>query len=145
MPDIAIDPVKMLQFVQVTSTFGKRALEELGVHRGREKRANDVRAGVLQQLLDGGLIAEHQKEAAAKILADPAESLKLLGKAAAELTKYKTASEKQASTLGQGVDDPAAPASTSYDSIKSPFVGMRTSQKKASDIAFEKALGTYQG
>jgi hypothetical protein len=59
------------------------------------------------------------------------------------MQSYKTASEKAASDLGHAVSDKEAgvkSVSQVRDSLNDPYVGRRTSEKKASDLAILAVL-----
>ena len=90
-----------------------------------------------------GCVAPHQKQAAAGMLSNHGQSLDLLVNAVNKMQSYKQASEKAASDLGQAVTEKeagvSAPTSLS-DSLSSPYVGRRTSEKKASDLAILAVL-----
>lgn len=133
---------KALQFVALASTFGKRASDALAAHELKEKKAAELRPSILQHLLANGMIAEHQKEAAARLLESHEGTLQLLKNAADRIVSLNSRT-KQASDLGSGVEDPEASAA-GFDpnwSLKTPFVGVPTSQKKASDLAMLRGLG----
>jgi hypothetical protein len=52
--------------------------------------------------------------------------------------------EKRAGDLGQAVDEDrigVGPGKAAYDSMTDPYVGRKTSEKKASDIAMFERLG----
>lgn len=139
---------KMLRYVQVSSVLGKRALDALAQKQAAEKRAADQIPSLLDSMVQAGTITEQQKQAAAQLLGSHAGSLQLLKNAVtkiAELSKAK--SQKTAGDLGQGVEDPEKTGSASNGgkpedwSLTSPLVGVRTSEKKASDHALFRGLG----
>jgi len=138
---------KTLQFVETSSTLAKRALDEVGVHRQAQEKAAKLRPFVLQAMLDTGLAASHQKEAADAMLGSHAETLQLFKLACdkiAELKKGQTT--KVAGDLGKAVSEKAAGVGESvgsagageYDSLTDPHVGRKTSYKKASDEALAR-------
>ena len=98
---------------------------------------------VLNRMLETGCVAPHQKQSAAEMLGDHSQSLDLLVNAVNKMQSYKQASEKAASDLGQAVTEKEAGVSTSspaHDSLNDPYVGRRTSEKKASDLAIMAVL-----
>lgn len=139
--NIVIDPAKVVQFVQATSVFGKRAMDKLAVAATAEKQASDLRPAVLQSLLDAGAIEPEQKEAADKALSSHAQTLQLLKNAAAKLSLNKTASTKTAGDRLGHAENEQPKQAAEFDSLSSPFVGQRTGIKKASDRAFLAGLG----
>lgn len=141
---------RTLQFVQIASTFAKRAGDELGVHRQQQKRASDLRPALLQQMLDAGVIEQGSKEACDAMLGSHAETMQLLSGAVekiAELRKnnaVKTASDLGApdgGNVGLGSSVPAG-AGGEVSSLETPFVGGRYGDnvKVASDEALRKIL-----
>ena len=134
---------KMLQYVQVSSVLGKRALDELAKKQAAEKRAADQIPALTDILVQAGVINADQKQAAAQMLGDHASTQALLKTAVSCITKLKTASTKTAGDIGQGVSDPTKQGAARADdwSLTSPFCGQRTSEKKASDLALERGLG----
>ncbi len=149
VPATLLDNV--IQFVEVSSVFGKRAYDEIGVHRQCQTKAAALRPALLEYMIASGVTAPHQKEAADAMLADHAATLQLLKAAVVEL---KNGGTKKAGDNGQAVDpttlsngsvgqtqgnvsgsSAGAPLTKEgeYDSLNDPFVGRQTSLMKASD------------
>jgi hypothetical protein len=127
-----------IEFIAASSALNDRLMGEVQAQRTREKQAAAKRQAVLALMLSTGCVAPHQKQAAAEMLVSHAQSLDLLVNAINKMQSYKTASEKSASDLGQAVSDKEAgvkSTSTVRDSLNDPYVGRRTSEKKASDLA----------
>lgn len=143
----------VLKLVEIGSATVKKACDEVNVHRQAQKRASDVRGAVLNNLISNGLINKAQEKEAEAMLGSHAETLTLLNALTDRFTALrKEASVKQASDIGQGVNDPTAnPAAATgsggkpYDSLTDPFVGRPTAEKKASDLALFKVLETPPG
>lgn len=135
---------KVLNFVSVSSALTKRALDEVQTHRQVREKAAALRPTILQRMVETGTVAENQKQAAEAMLASHPETLGLLQNAVEKIAELRGQIQKQASDLGQGVDPREAgtqkASSAEYDSLTSPFVGRRTSQKKASDMAILSVL-----
>ena len=135
---------KMLQYVQISSVLGKRALDELGKRQAAEKRAADQAPALLELMLSTKAIHDGQKQAVAQMLSDHAATQQLLKNAVdkiAELTKA-AATHKAAGDLGQGVDENKTGSDQPEDwAMHTPFVGQRTSVKKGSDRAMFRKLG----
>jgi hypothetical protein len=132
-----------IEFIAASSALNDRLMGEVQAHRAREKQAAAKRQAVLDLMLQTGSVAPHQKQAAAEMLANPAQTLDLLVNAINKMQSYKAASEKAASDLGQAVSEKEAGVkSTSQvrDSLNDPYVGRRTSEKKASDHAILAVL-----
>lgn len=140
-----IDPKlaqKGLVYAQIASTLNKRAIDELEPYQKDAEKAAAARNPLMELLLDVGCVSEHQKEAADELLATHNGTMSLL-KSAVEHIRKLGANQKEANDLGSGVDPAVvngAAGHTQYDSLNSPFVGRKTSEKKASDQAFEAAL-----
>lgn len=138
---------KMLRYVQVSSVLGKRALDRLAEKQAADKRAADQIPALLDKMVQAGTITAQQKQAAAQMLGDHGSALQLLGNAVTKIAELSTAAgqRKAASDLGQGVEDPEKTGSASGKpedwSLTSPLVGVRTSEKKASDHALLRGLG----
>lgn len=129
---------QLLDYVQCSATALDVAEKELS-----EKRAADVKvAALIPQALEA-LIANERidpadREKAAAALKDPARVLEILIKTADVNNTIRprtlgtaTGSEKKASASANGT----------FDSLNSPYVGLRTSQEKESDRAFMRGLG----
>ncbi len=147
---------KTLKFVQIASSFGKRAADELNVHRGLQTKAAALRPALLDKMVAAGTVDPGYKEAADAMLSSHPETLKLLEAAIEKIAELRNAQAvKTASDLG-GADhtQPGQGGSgvslggASYDSLNSPVVGGRHSEnvKIASDEALRqitKAPGSY--
>lgn len=139
----------VLRFVQVSSAFGKRALDGLNAYRTAEKAAAAKAPALVEKMANSGAIKPEEKSAAAAMLASHEQTLALLNNAVdkiAELTSKQAKAGKQASAaLGGAVSDKEAgvDASTADGSwsLKDPYVGQRSSVKKASDHALLAGLG----
>ncbi len=132
-----------IEFIAASSALNDCLMGEVQAHRAREKQAAAKRQAVLDLMLSTGCVAPHQKQAAADMLGSHSQSLDLLVNAIDKMQSYKTASEKAASDLGQAVSDKEAgvkSASAVRDSLNDPYVGRRTSEKKASDLAILAVL-----
>lgn len=148
----------VLGYVEVSSLLAKKAVDEVSVHRQAQKRAGDLRGPLLKQMLDVGVVAPHQKEAADAMLASHAETLNLLKAAVEKISELrqsgspatlgKAVTEKEAGVgSGGGTPPPGSPVpgTENYDSLSDPVVGRRTSFKKASDVALARALDQPAG
>ena len=94
-------------------------------------------------MVETGCVAAHQKQAAVEMLANHGQSLDLLVNAINKMQAYKQASEKAAADLGQAVSEKEAGVQAQpqvRDSLNDPYVGRRTSEKKASDLAILAVL-----
>jgi predicted transcriptional regulator len=132
-----------IEFIAASSALNDRLMGEVQAQRTREKQAAAKRQAVLDLMLSTGCVAPHQKQAAADMLGSHAQSLDLLVNAINKMQSYKTASEKAASDLGHAVSDKEAgvkSVSQVRDSLNDPYVGRRTSEKKASDLAILAVL-----
>lgn len=138
---------RALQFVQVSSSFAKRAGDELNVHHQAQKRAEDLRAPLLTKMLEAGVIPQESKEAADAMLGSHAETMQLLSAAVEKIAELRKANTvKVATDLGapEGTTSPAASGASSdgVSSLESCFVGGRHGDnvKVASDEALRKIL-----
>jgi SHS2 domain-containing protein len=132
-----------IEFIAASSALNDRLMGEVQAHRNREKQAAHKRQAVLDLMLQTGSVAPHQKQAAAEMLNNPAQTLDLLVNAINKMSAYKAASEKAASDLGQAVTEKEAGFKSGTqvrDSLNDPYVGRRTSEKKASDVAILAVL-----
>lgn len=132
-----------VEFVAASSALTDRLMGEVKSQRAEKQAAAQKLNAVLDRMLATGCVAPHQKQAAAGMLSNHGQSLDLLVNAVNKMQSYKQASEKAASDLGQAVTEKeagvSAPTSLS-DSLSSPYVGRRTSEKKASDLAILAVL-----
>lgn len=132
-----------VEFIAASSALNDRLMSEVQTFRQREKQAADKQSAILDLLLETGCVAPHQKQAAAEMLNSHSQSLDLLVNAVKKMQNYKQASEKAAADLGQAVTEKEAgfnarPAVS--DSLNDPYVGRRSSEKKASDLALLRVL-----
>jgi hypothetical protein len=133
----------VLRYVQISSAMAKKALDQLAIHQQREKAATDLIPATVDKLIATGTIEPHQKEAVAKMLANPSQTLQLLQNASEKLAEYQVKLTKKAKAqLGQGTDeDPTKEAGDLETAVMSPYVGARRSEKTAADHALFKGLG----
>lgn len=132
-----------VEFVAASSALTDRLMSKVQSNRAEKQAAAQKLNAVLDRMLETGCVAPHQKQAAAAMLEDHSQSLDLLVNAVNKMQSYKQASEKAASDLGQAVTEKEAGVSTSVssmDSLNGPYVGRRTSEKKASDLAILAVL-----
>lgn len=136
-----------VEFIAASSTLNDRLMGEVQTYRNREKQAATKHQAILDLMVSSGCAAPHQKQAAAEMLGDHSQSLDLLVNAINKMQAYKQASEKTASDLGRAVSDKEAGVRSTplvQDSLNSPYVGRRTSEKKASDLAILAVLNAPQ-
>lgn len=130
---------KLAAVLQINSVLGKRAFEEINVHRAGQQKAAAARDATLDALLSAGCVEAHQKSAAAAMLGSHADTLGLLMGAAKKIEELSSQLSKRASELGR-VSTAPSEKQASYDSVNDPYVGRRTSQLKQSDIAILRVL-----
>lgn len=139
-----MSPVKTLKFIEVAGAVVKMASDEIQIHRDAQKRAAGLRPEVLASLIDNNLIDKGQKDAAEAMLASHAETLQLLKSACDKLAAARMEKKAAAVEPGRPSDVKAGAAagggSEQHASLTSPFVGRRTSEKKASDEAICEIL-----
>lgn len=129
---------QMIEYIAVTSTLNDRLLGHARARYVQDKQAADKQSAILAQLERTGCIAPHQKQAAVAMLSNHAQSLDLLANAVDKVHQFKTAAEKTGADLGQAVSDREAgirPTTGVRNSLNDPYVGRRTFEKKASDVA----------
>ena len=108
------------------------------------KQASAEAPAVLEALTEANMIGATDKQAAEKLMKTKT-GLQVLLKEAAKVVAKLSANQKEAGDLGIAVDAKTAGlaprVASDNDSLTNPFVGLRTSEKKASDLAYERALG----
>ena len=131
-----------VEFIAASSALNDRLMSEVKSYREKEKQAAAKRESVLNLMVETGCVAPHQKQAAAEMLNNHGQSLDLLVNAINKMQSYKQASEKAASDLGHAVSEKEAGVrqQKTLDSLNDPYVGRRTSEKKASDRAILAVL-----
>lgn len=132
-----------IEYIAASSALTDRLMGELKSYRSGQKQAADKRSAVLDLMVTTGCVAPHQKQAAVEMLSNHSQSLDLLVNAINKMQSYKQASEKAASDLGQAVSEKEAGVRAQpqvRDSLNDPYVGRRTSEKKASDLAILAVL-----
>lgn len=139
-----------LQFVEMTGVFCKKAIDEINGWRKKADAADEKRPALLDLMKSAGVIDEDQEKLAAEMLGDHSQTLELLEgavKKIAELKQQQT--QKAAMDQGSAAPDPfGATGNGQHDpagSLTSPFVGQRSSEKKASDLALMQGLGVPTG
>lgn len=133
---------RTLQFVKLSGAFCKKAIDELNEHRKKADAAEEKRAGMLEHLKTSGVIDETQTSDANTMLGSHAGTMDLLKGAVDRIVALENeARQKQALDQGSASGDPMKAADDPQASLVSPFVGQRTSQKKASDHALLAGLG----
>lgn len=132
-----------IEYIAASSALTDRLMGEVKSYRDQEKTASAKRDAVLDLMVSTGCVAPHQKQAALEMLSNHGQSLDLLVNAINKMQSYKQASEKAASDLGQAVSEKEAGVQAQprvRDSLNDPYVGRRTSEKKASDLAILAVL-----
>lgn len=130
---------KVLDFVQLTSVFAKKALDEVQQSRSEHNKAVEKVAEVVELMQETKTIQPKQAKEAQDLLRSHTGTMDLLKNAVERIDELSKQVTKQASELGRPEDDPSSKENT-FDSLNSPWVGRRTSEKKASDRAFERIL-----
>lgn len=132
---------KMVRYVAVSSALAKKALDLLGVHQLDGEKAAALRPDLLQQMLDTETLGSHQKEAAEVMLATHEGSVQLLRNAIVKIAELSK-NQKKAGDLGQGVDPSViAGGSPEASGLNPNYLGQKTGEKKASDLALFNGLG----
>ena len=138
-----------LNYIAVNAALVKKALDELTIHRQAQEKAASLRPDLLKHMIDTGTVGESQKTAADAMLGSHAETLGLLKSAVDKIDALKSKVEKHAGDLGRPADDEDSSLGTKsaddYDSLKDPYVGRKTSEKKASDEAILRVLDAPSG
>jgi len=127
----------LVKSIQINSILQKRALDSHSTYHSAAQEAHTKVASLAEHMVGKGCVAAHQKEAAADMLQSHAGTMELLWNSVDKLSDAHTRLEKSASDLGRGVDESQAGVvgSQNYNSLDDPYVGRRTSEKKASDAA----------
>jgi predicted transcriptional regulator len=128
----------VIEFTAVSSVLNDRLMKQAQARYAQDKQAAEKLPAVLAVLERTGCITQQQKQAAVQMLSNHSLSLDLLVKAAENSYQFKTAAEKIGTDLGRAVSDKEAgvkSANKIRTSLNDPYVGRRTSEKKASDDA----------
>jgi hypothetical protein len=129
---------KVLDFVQVTGAIMEKTAALVATKEAQDKKVAALIPQAVKALLDNERIEPHQKEAAEKVLRDPAKALEILIKTAAHRNDAERA------RLGQPVpaNGRQKTAGSNYSSLSDGYVGRRSSPgEKESDRAFKAGLG----
>jgi len=128
--------------IQIGSILQKRALDELHNHRVSSSSAVEKTAGLVDHMVEKGCVAEHQKQAASDLLDSHSGTMDLLWNSVEKLAEAHKGLEKAGHDMGQAIDPAQSGVQTvpSYNSLDDPYVGRRTSEKKASDAAIWAAV-----
>ena len=128
----------LVKSIQINSLLQKRALDSYSSYHAAAQEANSQVASLADHMVNKGCVASHQKEAASGMLQSHTGTMELLRNSVDKLSDAHARLEKSASDLGRGVDEGQSGVgntSSSYNSLDDPYVGRRTSEKKASDDA----------
>lgn len=136
-----------LAYIAASSALNSRLMQEVNQHRANVKAAADKQEALCQHMVSAGVVPATQKTAALSLLGNHAQCMDLLKNAVDNIQKLqavvtKTAAEKAAGDIGRPADarDGGASGSSRTASLTTPFVGQRTSLKKASDHALAAIL-----
>jgi hypothetical protein len=123
--------------IQINSILQKRALEELHTRRVSDSAATEKTAALVDHMVEKGCVAEHQKQSASELLTSHSGTMDLLWNSVEKLAEAHEGLEKAGRDMGQAIDpaQSGVQAVSSYTSLDDPYVGRRTSEKKASDAA----------
>lgn len=146
VPRVLLD--NTVRFVECSSLLAKKALDECETHRTAQKRAADLRPGILNHLLTLGVVGESHKEACDAMLGSHAETLNLLKIAADKidkLTKEAQPQKKASDGPGKAEDDPVASNRRGNEkvanSLEDPRVGGNYQYLKESDRVLLRQIG----
>ena len=128
--------------IQISSILQKRALDELHNGHVSSGTASEKTAGLVEHMVDKGCVAEHQKQAAADLLGSHSGTMDLLWNSVDKLAEAHKGLEKAGRDMGQAIDPARSgvQSAPSYSLVDDPYVGRRTSEKKASDAAIWAAV-----
>ena len=139
IPASTLDHV--IKYVEVTSALNKRALDEVGVSRQSRQKAAGLVDPLLQHMIDSGVVAPNQKEAAQALLGAHDSTLGLLKSAVDRIVSLnKELAKKVATDLGKG-EAGEKEAGDAFDSLNNPHVGARTSYMRESDKPLMALIG----
>lgn len=139
---------QMLEYIAATSELNDRLLKEAHDARSRQKQAADKEKAVLDTLVKSGAVRAEQISDARGMLKSHSQCLDLLSTAVQKMAEFRGAAEKAASaremSLGAADSSKASVSSrqAAASSLTSPYVGRRTSEKKASDYALAAVLNS---
>jgi len=137
----------MLRFVEVSSALGKRAVDEVTEIRGAQKTAAERIPGLVQQMVDSGVLGKNQTDTMTTKLASHNETLAILGSAVtklaeakAELAQLKSAHPKD--RLGAAEKQASDGGSVLLEKLPNTVVvGAHTSNMMDSDRRLFNGLG----
>lgn len=125
---------KVLDFIELTGEIVNRSQAMLVEKQATADKCAKLIPLVVQALIEHERIGPHEKEAAEKVLTDPARVLEILIKTAA----HRNSTER--TQLGKPAE--TQKSANNYSSLNDNYVGRRTRPQKAeSDLAFERKLG----
>lgn len=133
---------KTINYVQASSILMKKAMAELAPLKQDAEKAAAERSDLLSSLVEAGAVPASSIKQAEELISTHTGTSQLLKQAVAKI-KEIVDEQSRHDRLGQSVDPSLAGSTTqkvAYDSLSDPYAGRKTSEKKASDIAYEKAL-----
>jgi len=129
----------ILQFVELGSVTVKKALDEVARYRAMEKSAADLKAPLVDYMVEHGIVPAEQKDAALSMLSSHAESLQLLKASVDKIIELRRELNiKKANYLGRA--DNAMTYPDPNMSLTDNYIGRRVVGPKASDLQMLKIL-----
>lgn len=131
-----------LKFVELTSAFGKKALDELATRRAAEKKASDLRPGILDHMLKSNVVPDAKKQAADDLLATYDGTMILLKSAVDKIASLQARAKGQDPGMAEGnPGEKAAGDRGEFNSLTNNMVGARTSFVRESDKPLLALIG----
>jgi len=150
MPDIVLsnEVARLIpDYVELGNKLAEAAVElektQSQNKAGRQKVASEA-AELAKFMADTKNIDEFQIKKAEEMICTHEGAVNLLRTSVQKLAEAQTELRKQQTKVGSAVPDnygEGTGGDAAYDSLNDPFVGRKTTQKKASDLALLKALG----
>jgi hypothetical protein len=126
---------KVLDYVELTGAIVEKSAALLAEKEAQEQKCAKLIPVAVQALLDNQRIEPHEKEAAAKVLANPTKVLEILIKTA----QHRNDAER--AKIGQPVET-GKTKQASYNSLNDGYVGRRSRPGESeADKALKRGLG----
>lgn len=128
-------PEKVIEQIQISSLGMEKAAAEIKQVRDKQAQVTKLIPQVVDVMVQFERCYPTQREKLAEMLKDPVKALELLIKVAG----HRNADE--IARLGQPLIAPTEKTAAAYDSLKSNYVGQRTTMTKQSTARLFEGLG----
>jgi hypothetical protein len=131
---MALRDAQVIDYVEASSTALAQASDTIEKQAAQKRACDELIPAVVDALAEHGRIEQHEKAAAAEVLADPVKALQLLIKVAGH--------RSDAEQLSLGKPNDGVVKKAAFDDVtSSPFAGGRRTNNTLADAKLFSGLG----